>query len=105
MEQTECSETSAYKIQRPGNFSEEIIQDFYSIKREKILRKTVTLGLVLRVLFEPLQTQYTETNVPTVHKSLLALPGCCQGRARWPDGLWLLDSDGMETLAEGHSLE
>jgi hypothetical protein len=26
MEQTECSETSAYKIQAPGNYSEESIQ-------------------------------------------------------------------------------
>ena len=26
MEQTECSETSAYKIQTPGNYPEEIIQ-------------------------------------------------------------------------------
>jgi len=26
MEQTECSETSAYKIQTPGNHPEEIIQ-------------------------------------------------------------------------------
>jgi hypothetical protein len=26
MEQTECSETSAYKIQPPGNYPEEIIQ-------------------------------------------------------------------------------
>jgi len=26
MEQTECSETSAYKIQTPGNYSEESIQ-------------------------------------------------------------------------------
>jgi len=27
MEQTECSETSAYKIQTPGNYPEEIIQE------------------------------------------------------------------------------
>jgi hypothetical protein len=26
MEQTECSETSAYKIQTPGNYAEENIQ-------------------------------------------------------------------------------
>jgi len=30
MEQTECSETSAYKIQTPGNYPEENIQQkFY----------------------------------------------------------------------------
>jgi len=28
MEQTECSETSAYKIQTPGNYPEENIQRF-----------------------------------------------------------------------------
>jgi hypothetical protein len=27
MEQTECSETSAYKIQTPGNYPEESIQN------------------------------------------------------------------------------
>jgi len=29
MEQTECSEMSAYKIQTPGNYPEENIQDAY----------------------------------------------------------------------------
>jgi len=28
MEQTECSETLAYKIQTPGNYPEENIQNF-----------------------------------------------------------------------------
>jgi hypothetical protein len=52
-----------------------------------------------------LVTQYIETSFPAVQQSLLAHRGCCQGRARWPDGLQLLDSDGIETLAEGHSRE
>ena len=30
MEQTECSETSAYKIQTPGNYPEENIQQNFS---------------------------------------------------------------------------
>jgi len=30
MEQTECSETSAYEIQTPGNYAEEGIQRIYS---------------------------------------------------------------------------
>jgi len=30
MEQTECSETSAYKIQTPGNYPEENIQHVYN---------------------------------------------------------------------------
>jgi hypothetical protein len=29
MEQTECSETLAYKIQKPGNYPEEIMQHFF----------------------------------------------------------------------------
>jgi len=32
IEQTECSETSAYKIQMPGNYSEENIQQFIFLK-------------------------------------------------------------------------
>jgi hypothetical protein len=32
MEQTECSETSAYKIQTPGNYPEESIQDPYLLE-------------------------------------------------------------------------
>ena len=31
MEQTECSETSAYKIQTPENYPEENIQENYSL--------------------------------------------------------------------------
>ena len=31
MEQTECSETSAYKIQMPGNYPEESIQQWYDL--------------------------------------------------------------------------
>ena len=32
MEQTECSETSAYKIQTPGNYPEENIQYYVLFK-------------------------------------------------------------------------
>jgi len=31
LEQAECSETSAYKIQTPGNYPEESIQDDVSV--------------------------------------------------------------------------
>jgi len=31
MEQTECSETSAYKIQTPRNYPEEIIQQIVTL--------------------------------------------------------------------------
>jgi hypothetical protein len=34
MEQTECSEISAYKIQTPGNYREENIQQIYSRCKE-----------------------------------------------------------------------
>jgi hypothetical protein len=35
MEQTKCSETSAYKIQRPGNYPEENIQ-YYVVARSDL---------------------------------------------------------------------
>jgi len=39
MEQTECSETSAYKIQTPGNYPEESIQhsEHYESLKSRIL--------------------------------------------------------------------
>jgi len=39
MEQTECSETSAYKIQTPGNYPEESIQQKFLIFALIIRRK------------------------------------------------------------------
>jgi len=46
MEQTECSETSAYKIQTPGNYPEENIQNLSSVgkhlKRLKRIRKCMS---------------------------------------------------------------
>jgi len=44
MEQTECSETSAYKIQTPGNYPEESIQ---------ILSLSIFLKLVVFILKNP----------------------------------------------------
>jgi len=42
MEQTECSETSVYKIQTPGNYPEENIQptenNFNNIQYQKIIK-------------------------------------------------------------------
>ena len=37
MEQTECSETSAYKIQTPGNYPEESIHQHFSSLAETIV--------------------------------------------------------------------
>ena len=42
MEQTECSETSAYKIQTPGNYPEESIQHFFLMLVQLV---TTLLGL------------------------------------------------------------
>jgi len=36
MEQTECSETSAYKIQMPGNYPEENIQHNGENQKDKV---------------------------------------------------------------------
>jgi hypothetical protein len=41
MEQTECTETSAYKIQTPGNYPEENIQDTEHGENLKSKRHTV----------------------------------------------------------------
>jgi hypothetical protein len=38
MEQTECSETSAYKIQTPGNYPEENIQNTGDVTKQTIHR-------------------------------------------------------------------
>ena len=47
MEQTECSETLAYKFQTPGDYPEESIQHFISFLRPKMVpiqstNKTIT---------------------------------------------------------------
>jgi hypothetical protein len=39
MEQTECSETSAYKIQMPGNYPEESIQQTYILQTKAAWNK------------------------------------------------------------------
>jgi len=48
MEETECSETSAYKIQTPGNYPEENIQHVqnwnkYIRKKKRIVRQVCYL--------------------------------------------------------------
>jgi len=45
MEQTECSEKSAYKIQTPGNFPEESIQQL----RMTFLRKSTDLPVFIDI--------------------------------------------------------
>jgi hypothetical protein len=59
MEQTECSETSAYKPQTPGNYPKESIQHLEpgeSLK-SRILKITPTgfdyQMLIIRALFDP----------------------------------------------------
>jgi len=47
MEQTECSETSAYKIQTPGNYPEENIQYLFYVFKSIFWDKT------LHCVFEP----------------------------------------------------
>ena len=45
MEQTECSETSAYKLQTPGNYPKESIQHFY-LSSPYSLRLAVTKKII-----------------------------------------------------------
>jgi len=51
MEQTECSETLAYKIQMPGNYPEESIQKSYTIEVTSELIKSTTHQVTCSVLF------------------------------------------------------
>ena len=48
MEQTECSETSAYKIQTPGNYPEESTQ--HSTQRKFEIKK-YSAGLIISALY------------------------------------------------------
>ena len=47
MEQTECSETSAYKIQTPGNYPKESMQrvDIYLLTKIIILKICFHMGI------------------------------------------------------------
>ena len=47
---TECSETSAYKIQTPGNYPEENIQHTYRTRRKFEIKKTVVVFRLLSTL-------------------------------------------------------
>jgi len=47
-EQTECSETSAYKIQTPGNYPEENIQQVTKLFPKPIWINIYTMTLVKR---------------------------------------------------------
>jgi hypothetical protein len=53
MEQTECSETSAYKIQTPGNYPEDSIQ--HSEHGESLKSSTFTLFRTTFMFFNILQ--------------------------------------------------
>jgi hypothetical protein len=44
MEQTDCSETSAYKIQTPGNYPEENIQNYPPPSRPPQRRRIFSLS-------------------------------------------------------------
>jgi hypothetical protein len=48
MEQKECSETSAYKIQTPGNYPEESIQ--HSEQGESFKSRTLSLLLMISLI-------------------------------------------------------
>jgi hypothetical protein len=56
MEQIECSETSAYKIQTPGKYPEENIQHFYFVEEgpgrgSEDVRKNVTSNVSIFFFF------------------------------------------------------
>jgi len=51
MEQTECSETSAYKIQRPGNYPEESIKMFKARRKFEIKKITFSTFIYLFIFY------------------------------------------------------
>jgi hypothetical protein len=67
MEQTECSETSAYKIQTPGNYPEESIQHLQS--NFKISTKSMYKIQVARVKLSNLisKSKFINTNQMSIH--------------------------------------
>ena len=67
MEQTECSETSAYKIQTPGNYPEESIQHLQS--DFKISTKSMYKIQVARVKLSNLisKSKFINTNQMSIH--------------------------------------
>jgi hypothetical protein len=52
MEQTECSETSAYEIQTPGNYPEESIQHSEHGESLKSSKRTFLKKIVEMIIFE-----------------------------------------------------
>jgi hypothetical protein len=85
MEQTECSETSVYKIQTPGNYPEENIQptenNFNNIQYQKIIKPeskrewkmaTFFVGITLICLFLGVRVyNKTKEDLNTTHVVVL----------------------------------
>ena len=47
MEQTECSETSAYKFQTPGNHLKESIQNFVYLSHDSTTTIIITIIIII----------------------------------------------------------
>jgi hypothetical protein len=58
MEQTECSEISTYKIQRPGNYPEESIQHSEQGESLKSRKTCVTMLAVTFLYLAPFMTEF-----------------------------------------------
>ena len=72
MEQTECSETSAYKIQTPGNYPEENIQ--HTEHGESLKSRTTRLGPgEIKTGYLP----YTQQLLHQLSQVALYLISCC----------------------------
>jgi len=61
MEQTECSETSVYKIQTPGNYPEESIQ--HSEHGESLKSKMHLHPVTFRIIFYSSKFSASNTNI------------------------------------------
>ena len=54
MEQTECSETSAYKPQTPGNYPEENIQQYFGYCLKRLGKTVKTLNQKSQPMYRPI---------------------------------------------------
>ena len=83
MEQTECSETSGYKIHTPGNYPEESIQHSEHGESFKSRKPKLHTHREYALRFYPLLHTYIGDRGSTVIKVL-----CYKSEGRWFDPSW-----------------
>ena len=79
MEQTECSETSAYKIQTPGNYQKESIQHTEHGESLKLRNLTIFILCVLIHFFSEEGLRRIHRNLKRVHGIKRVKKPCYKG--------------------------